>query len=161
MRLWSLHPRYLDPKGLVALWREGLLAQAVLAGRTRGYRQHPQLARFQQCDAPGCAIAAYLLEVHAEAARRGYRFDAGRLGPGGPCAALAVTRGQLEYEWHHLAAKLRARAPDWLKPYEFLILPEPHPLFRLVQGGIADWEVRARSSGTDAPTPRTSRPPRT
>jgi len=31
MRLWSLHPRYLDAKGLVALWREGLLAQKVLA----------------------------------------------------------------------------------------------------------------------------------
>ena len=36
MRLWSLHPRYLDAKGLVALWREGLLAQAVLKGQTKG-----------------------------------------------------------------------------------------------------------------------------
>lgn len=44
MRLWSLHPQYLDAKGLVALWREGLLAQAVLAGQTRGYKRHPQLA---------------------------------------------------------------------------------------------------------------------
>jgi hypothetical protein len=37
---------YLDGRGLVALWREALLAQAVLRGRTRGYR-HPQLARFR------------------------------------------------------------------------------------------------------------------
>jgi hypothetical protein len=29
-RIWSLHPKYLDARGLVALWREGLLAQAVL-----------------------------------------------------------------------------------------------------------------------------------
>ncbi|MGP1680491.1 MAG: pyrimidine dimer DNA glycosylase/endonuclease V [Giesbergeria sp.] len=36
MRLWSLHPQYLDSKALVALRREGLLAQAVLAGLTRG-----------------------------------------------------------------------------------------------------------------------------
>jgi hypothetical protein len=37
MRLWTLHPRYLDSQGLVALWREGLLAQAVLRNRTRGF----------------------------------------------------------------------------------------------------------------------------
>ena len=37
MRLWSLHPRCLDAKGLVALWREGLLAQEVLRGKTRDY----------------------------------------------------------------------------------------------------------------------------
>ncbi|WP_368086417.1 pyrimidine dimer DNA glycosylase/endonuclease V [Nitrosomonas sp. Nm34] len=26
MRLWSIHPKYLDAKGLLALWREGLQA---------------------------------------------------------------------------------------------------------------------------------------
>lgn len=30
MRLWSIHPCYLDSKGLIALWRESLLAQACL-----------------------------------------------------------------------------------------------------------------------------------
>jgi hypothetical protein len=44
MRLWSLHPQYLDPAGLVAVWREGLLARAVFAGQTTGYKHHPQLA---------------------------------------------------------------------------------------------------------------------
>ncbi len=97
MRLWSLHPRYLDPQGLVALWREALLAQAVIRGETRGYRHHPQLARFLETDSPKKAIAAYLREVHAEAARRGYAFDAKRIGRGGPVEPLAVTRGQLEY----------------------------------------------------------------
>jgi hypothetical protein len=33
MRLWSLHPEYLDANGLVALWREALLAQAFLQGK--------------------------------------------------------------------------------------------------------------------------------
>jgi hypothetical protein len=28
---------------LVAVWREGLLAQAVLQGKTNGYKNHPQL----------------------------------------------------------------------------------------------------------------------
>jgi hypothetical protein len=45
MRLWSVHPKYLDARGLVALWREGLLAQAVLRGRTSGYVRHPQLRK--------------------------------------------------------------------------------------------------------------------
>ena len=75
MRLWTLHPRYLDPQGLVALWREGLLARAVLAGQTRGYRHHPQLRRFQAQAAPLAAIDAYLLAVHQEASARGYNFD--------------------------------------------------------------------------------------
>jgi hypothetical protein len=102
MRLWSLHPRYLDAKGLVALWREGLLAQKVLAGATRGYRHHPQLVRFQeQADALG-VIAAYLHEVQLEAERRGYRFDASKIGRRALTAKLQVTQGQLCYEADHL-----------------------------------------------------------
>ena len=74
MRLWTLHPRYLDPRGLVALWREGLLAQAVLLGRTKGYSHHPQLHRFAaQRGGAGC-LAEYLRVVQKEATRRGYRF---------------------------------------------------------------------------------------
>ena len=52
MRLWSLDPAHLDRQGLVACWREALLAQAVLAGRTRGYRHHPQLERFRVVPGP-------------------------------------------------------------------------------------------------------------
>ena len=74
MRLWSLHPRYLDAKGLVALWREALLAQKVLQGNTKGYRNHPQLSRFKQQIDPLAAVAAYLCEVQREAARRGYHY---------------------------------------------------------------------------------------
>src|SRR5688500_18766973 len=75
MRLWTLHPKHLDRRGLVALWREALLAQAVLAGRTIGYRHHPQLTRFRQCQDPRSAISHYLVGVHEEARRRGYAFD--------------------------------------------------------------------------------------
>ena len=80
MRLWSLHPRYLDPQGLVALWREALLARAVLRGKTRGYRNHPQLARFRAHRSPRAAISAYLGAVHDEAVQRGYSFDARKIG---------------------------------------------------------------------------------
>lgn len=141
MRLWSLHPRYLDTRGLVALWREALLAQAVLSGRTVGYRHHPQLARFRDSAAPRRLIANYLRGIHAEAVRRGYRFDAGRIGRGGRAAPVAVSRGQLEYEWRHLDKKLKARAPAWRKLWRSVSRPAPHPIFRVVAGSVAGWEV--------------------
>ena len=111
MRLWTLHPKYLDAQGLVALWREGLLAQKVLQGRTRGYRNHPQLDRFKAQADPVAAIARYLRAVQEEAARRGYRFTRSKIArrPGG--RAIAETRGQLAYEWRHLRRKLKRRAP--------------------------------------------------
>ena len=140
MRLWSLHPRYLDARGLVALWREALLAQAVLRGATRGYRRHPQLARFRAADDPGAAIAAYLDGVHAESAMRGYRFDAGRIAARGTAERIDVTRGQLACEWGHLMAKLAARAPGLRERWATVGAPCPHPLFRAVPGGVADWE---------------------
>nr|WP_253280607.1 pyrimidine dimer DNA glycosylase/endonuclease V [Arcanobacterium phocae] len=50
MRLWSIRPSQLDRAALIAGWREGLLAQKVLAGLTKGYRHHPQLERFRAQD---------------------------------------------------------------------------------------------------------------
>lgn len=141
MRLWSLHPRYLDAKGLVALWRESLLAQAVLAGRTRGYQRHPQLARFRHSSAPVKYIAAYLGAVYAEATHRGYCFDVAKIGVEEPLEPLVVTQGQLSYEWAHLTAKLRVRACSWLAQFASVEIPEPHPLFRVTPGGVAEWEI--------------------
>jgi hypothetical protein len=144
MRLWTLHPRYLDAKGLVALWREALLAQTVLRGHTRGYTRHPQLTRFRDTAKPAETIAAYLRAVHTEATQRGYRFDATRISAAGrDVAPISATTGQLDYEWSHLKAKLQARAPSWLAGLEPTTRPEPHPLFRVVPGPVADWEVTA------------------
>jgi len=137
VRLWSLHPRYLDPPGLVALWREGLLAQAVLAGRTRGYTRHPQLDRFRHARDPVAAIATYLAAIAREARRRGYDFDVSRLRAERTRARLRVSDGQLRYEADHLRAKLRRRNPAWLAGVE---TPAAHPLFVVVEGGIAEWE---------------------
>lgn len=142
MRLWTLHPQYLDPRGLVALWREALLAQAVLRGRTRGYVNHPQLIRFRETTAPVASITAYLAGIHAEAVRRGYRFDAGKIFQAGPpVEPIETTSGQLDYEWGHLAEKLRLRAPSWLAGLQAAPHPDPHPLFRVVPGPVASWEV--------------------
>ncbi|MCF8151540.1 MAG: pyrimidine dimer DNA glycosylase/endonuclease V [Burkholderiaceae bacterium] len=141
MRLWTLHPRYLDSRGLVALWREALLAQAVLGGHTRGYTRHPQLRRFRDAPSPMAAIASYLRAVQAEATARAYRFDASKIVAEKPAAPIAATRGQLDYEWEHLVAKLRLRDAAWLEQFDTLSRPEPHPLFHLVAGPVADWEV--------------------
>jgi Pyrimidine dimer DNA glycosylase len=141
MRLWSIHPRYLDSKGLVALWREGLLAKAVLSGETKGYRNHPQLARFKASPDPVSFIAAYLKEVHVESLRRGYHFDEKKIGGTVLLIPLTVTEGQIEYEWAHLMAKLKTRDPDRYRESESIKQPLPHPLFRVIKGGIALWEV--------------------
>ncbi len=140
MRLWTLHPKYLDAVGLVALWREALLARAVLRGLTRGYRHHPQLERFRAHPLPRSAINAYLENVHAESERRGYDFDASKVGPVRAPARIVVTSGQLEHEWRHLMAKLRARSPSDYRRWKGLRDPEAHPVFRIVAGPIESWE---------------------
>lgn len=140
MRLWSLHPKYLDSRGLVALWREALLAQAVLRGRTRGYRHHPQLERFLAQSAPASAIAAYLREIHSEAASRSYSFDAAKIGRARMAISMPVTHGQIEYEWRHLMAKLRLRDPRRHERLQGIASPECHPLFRLCAGSVESWE---------------------
>ena len=142
MRLWTVHPRYLDPKGLVAAWREALLAQKVLAGATKGYRHHPQLVRFQASPDPLGAIAAFLAGIASEARRRRYNFDATKISRRTFSGQIPETRGQLLYEWGHLKAKLRARSPRMVRPFRSITLPEPHPLFRIVPGEVRDWEKR-------------------
>ena len=140
MRLWSLHPRHLDRIGLVAGWREALLAQAVVAGKTRGYRQHPQLIRFRESADPLQAIGTFLHGLHGEAQARGYRFDHSKiLTPGLPQQALTVTQGQLDFEWRHLGAKLTARSPEDARRWE-KAKPTAHPLFTVVPGGVEHWE---------------------
>jgi hypothetical protein len=181
MRIWSLHPRYLDRQGLTACWRESLLAQAVLAGRTKGYRHHPQLIRFQAQADPLAAVGAYLAGIADEASSRGYRYDATKIlsrprgwcGPRQPearpreatdpaggaraeadltmsqaeaaCARIDVTTGQAAYEWEHLMAKLRVRSPERAHQIAGVAVPALHPLFRLVAGPVAEWEIRPSS----------------
>jgi hypothetical protein len=141
MRLWTLHPRYLDAPGLTALWREGLLARAVLHGKTRGYRHHPQLLRFQAQAEPCIAIDAFLRAVLAESVERGYRFDATKLDAPVPSAPrIDATRGQLAHEWRHLMAKLQQRSPASFVRWQSLPAPEPHPMFTIVEGPVEPWE---------------------
>jgi hypothetical protein len=141
MRLWSLHPRYLDRQGLLALWREGLLAQKVLAGRTKGYRSHPQLLRFKEHADPMAAIGTYLHHVAEEAARREYRFDRSKiLKIRQQLDPIKVSRGQLKYEAAHLLGKLKVRDPKLYEKHSKTKALRAHPFFRPVFGGIESWE---------------------
>jgi hypothetical protein len=140
VRIWSLHPKYLDARGLVALWREALLAQAVLRGQTSGYTRHPQLLRFRDRSSPVGCIAEYLRAVHDESVTRGYRFARDKISRSRAPDQLTVSRGQLEFEWHHLMQKLRTRDPQRRARFAAIKAPQPHPLFRIVRGDVASWE---------------------
>ncbi len=141
MRLWSIHPKYLDSKGLVALWREGLLAQNVLLGNTRGYKNHPQLIRFKNTNNQSAAIACYLRSVAEEADSRGYNFNRNKIVDMIFKDKILVTKGQLHYEFEHLLKKLKNRDQDLYRKFENLYDVEPNPLFNVVIGDIEDWEI--------------------
>ena len=141
MRIWSLHPQHLDAKGLTALWRETLLAQKVLLGETRGYRNHPQLDRFRRHEDPLGAIANYLHEVQREAERRGYRYDASKILRPATMIRISVTDGQVAYEFAHLRAKLVLRDRASFEKLAHVERPSIHPLFVVVSGGVEEWEV--------------------
>lgn len=159
MRVWSLAPQLLDRQGLVACWRETLLAQAVLTGNTAGYKNHPQLLRFKRTSAPADYIGSYLHGIADDADRRSYRFDRSRVQLGleesaalrANSSKIAVTSGQIQFECHHLLSKLEVRNPELAPAVESLIearvwedpqeaLDIVHPLFVVVPGGIEEWE---------------------
>lgn len=144
MRLWSLHPKYLDARGLVALWREALLAQKVLRGQTRGYRHHPQLERFRSSRDPLASIATFLQHVYGEATRRGYRFDERKIGRKRTRSRIRCTEGQVRYEWGHLKGKLRSRDRAKYRETLSVSVPDLHPLFMIVPGDREPWERPGR-----------------
>lgn len=140
MRLWTIHPKYLDSKGLVALWREALLAQKVLQNKTKGYRNHPQLIRFQNIDHPMGVIGKYLEEIYKESMKRGYHFTKSKINRDRSTSKIEVQKGQLIYELYHLKKKLKNRD---LNAYQKIITTkhtEPNPIFEVIDGGIESWE---------------------
>ncbi len=141
MRLWSLHPQYLDTAGLTACWREGLLAKHVLMGKTKGYIHHPQLQRFRACKNPLQAIDTYLYHVLVESQRRNFKYDTTKITMITENIILQVTDQQLQYEFEHLKKKLAKRNPEQYS--KLLLLKEtlPHPMFEIIKGEIAEWEI--------------------
>ena len=160
LRLWSIHPQYLDRMGLVALWRESLLAQKVLRGDTKGYRNHPQLKRFRNHPRPLKAIAQYLIEVWEEGRRRGYKFNQEKISEGvtRKVEKIPVTKGQLRHELNWLGSKLQRRDHARYQQLSSLNEIECHPSFELVEGDSAEGEqARAANSYTNTNVTCTSR----
>lgn len=147
MRLWSIHPKYLDTKGLCALWRESLLAQKVLKGKTERYRNHPQLERFRKHPRPQIAIAGYLMGVLKESQVRGHNFDVAKIQKNEKPQRLKVTKGQLRYEFDRLLSKLRKRDPRKFHQLSLIRTIESHPMFVIRPGGIEDWEKATTKEG--------------
>jgi hypothetical protein len=141
MRIWSLHPQYLDTKGLVALWREVLLAKKVLLGETKGYKHHPQLIRFKHAKKPIDAINRYLSCVYEEAVKRGYNFDKLKIDKHDEKIKLTVTSGQLDYELRHLLSKLKIRDIKKHEKIQQIKKPQCHPIFQEVKGEVEIWEI--------------------
>lgn len=140
MRLWTIHPAHLDTKGLVAVWREGLLALKVLKGDTKGYTQHPQLLRFKNHTEPVTAISAYLHAVVDEAEVRNYSFKRDKLEPFSAVEPIRVTSGQLQFETQHLKDKLKVRDAQRYILYQTITELTAHPLFTIFPGEVEVWE---------------------
>jgi len=140
MRLWSIHPQYLDKKGIIALWREALLAKKVLSGKTKGYKNHPQLVRFKETKNSLKSINYYLAEIYQEAKKRKYNFSKDKIGSGTTKEKLSITSGQIEYEIKHLLIKLKKRDYEKYLEVKKIKKIKAHPLFMIRKGKIASWE---------------------
>lgn len=143
MRLWSLHPFLLDSKGLVALWREALLAKKVLEGKTKGYINHPQLIRFKEYHSPLIAINSYLYFVLEEAKKRNYRFEKTKIEETEIFEKIIpVSKGQIDYELKLLSYKLSKRDKGRLKQLSFERITDRllNPIFYLKEGKVEVWE---------------------
>jgi hypothetical protein len=110
-------------------------------GKTKGYRNHPQLDRFKQHLDPQAAMGFYLQKIYEEAVKRGYAFNAKKIAS---CPSkvqrIKLTKGQLAFEVQHLSGKLKKRDP---RKYSSILLIKnhrPHPLFKLAEGDVSGWE---------------------
>jgi hypothetical protein len=145
MRLWSLDFKYLDRKGLLAVWRESLLAKKVLEGKTKGYKNHPQLIRFKNSKNPLKTINLYLYEIYKESVKRGYSFNLSKIklyfnkNPE-KFEKIPLTKKQLIFEFNHLLKKLEER--DIIQ-YNKIVKTKkinPNNIFYLIKGEIENWE---------------------
>jgi len=140
VRLWSVNPCYLDTQGLTGLWREALLAQKVLQGLTKGYKNHSQLIRIRATNDSLNAIGAYLEGVLEHSKTRGYKFNELKILMSDFPQKIKVTEGQLNYEWCLLLKKLEKRNADLFRQWKGLTKIKTHPLFKVVKGPIEHWE---------------------
>jgi hypothetical protein len=132
MLLWTLHPKYLDNKGLGALWFEGIIARNSLLGLSQGYQNHPQLDRFKIQPDPIAAIDTYLSPVYEEGISRGFQYNRALFSPTFQNVRMEVTLEQLKKEYAYLLQKLERRDIEKYKILKKIHTLEPHPMFDII-----------------------------
>jgi hypothetical protein len=145
LRLWSLDPKYLDSKALNGVWRESLLAQSVILGKTKGWKNHPQLIRFKHTQNPIETIGYYLKKIYEESCKRGYKYNKNKITKSlENIEKIKITSGQIKYEYKILKERIKKRSP---KKYQEILkqeingeFPKPHPLFTIIEGDVEQWE---------------------
>ncbi len=143
MRLWSIHPKYLDSIGLIACWRETLLAKKVLLNLTKGYKNHPQLLRFKNSSSPIDYINFYLNELYIESKNRNYNFNYKKIsGFKKNLKKIKITNKQIEYEFSHLMKKLKTRSVKKYNELKKVDIIETNNLFKIIPGKIENWEIK-------------------
>lgn len=159
MRVWSIHPAYLDTKGLVASWKEGIQGLNALRnprkpnGKWAMFAHHPQLIRFKRFENPELCLSEYLHFIADEADRRNYNFNRNLILPRldeNPYQ-IWITCGQLIYEWDFLSHKVTCRTGFWeygkptingkstvetIASWSCVV----HPMVVLIPGDIECWE---------------------
>lgn len=156
MRLWSIHPEYLDRAGLLGLWREALLAQQVLHGLSEGYKNHSHMQRFYALPKEDAMqhMSDYLFYIWQEGKLRGYKLNVNNIkDPRNdephimvvPDTLFTVTSGQLALEYQILRMKVKERDPRHFErlqnfPTHKMWVPKPNPVFTLIHGKKEFWE---------------------
>lgn len=141
MRIWSLHPSYLDWMGLGAQWREALLAQKVTEGKTKGWKNHPQLDRFKYHPKPMEAVGYYLKGIHDESLTRRYKYNYSKiLYPDSVVDLINLSQDQLQYEFDLLQERLKKRTPEKYEENRGIKELRAHSLFKVIPGLPEKWE---------------------
>jgi len=87
----------------------------VLEGKTKGYKNDPQLSRFKKLEYPLAAITVYLYQIYLEAKKRDYKFDRAKIETKILKEKILVNSGQVSYELVHRLKKLNIRDKKHLK----------------------------------------------
>lgn len=151
MRLWSLHPSYLDKQALQVCWADALQAleyykqeRAYMKGITNDLSPYfyPCLDRFRMTGSPIAHITNYLHGLCDESERRNTPFGRAKLPEFTPGLRLKVTDGQIAREEKLLLLQLNRRKQTQLWMDLFVAeYVQPHPLFEIVSGPVEPWET--------------------
>lgn len=130
MSLWSVHPRYLDNKGLISAWNRGLQLQKQLSTEPARNTGNSQLIMFSRQEKPLHAIGSYLSFIASEGCRRGYKFTHEKiLYPNFDEELLPIDSEQLRSENQMLQNRLKTRDKNRYQQLSSQSWPETHPLF--------------------------------